>query len=49
MEQRNRADYLEMHEKYSENNGDHFFHKSKRIASPRAIQKTMVTTLQVKF
>ena len=34
---------------HSENNGDHFFKRSRRIASQRAFQKTMAITLEVKF
>ena len=30
-------------------NGDHFFKKSRPIASQRAFQKTMAITLEVKF
>ena len=41
-----REDHGKIH---PEKNGDHFFHKSRRIASQRAVQKEMATTLQVKF
>ena len=34
---------------HPEKNGDHFFEKSRRIASKRAFQKTMAITLEVKF
>ena len=34
---------------HPEKNGDHFFEKSRPIASQRAFQKTIVITLEVKF